>query len=76
MEQVRQVIAEASRWQREGVRFAVATVIRAWDPAPRGRAWMLVSADGEVVGSVSGGWIEAAVFEAARYVVESGPSPG
>ncbi|TRW46567.1 XdhC family protein [Georgenia yuyongxinii] len=53
--------------------FAVATVVRTWKSSPRGPgAAMAVNADGEAVGSVSGGCVEGAVYEVCREVLESG----
>ena len=51
----------------------VATVVRTWRSAPRpAGASMLVTADGEVVGSVSGGCVEGAVYEVASEVLAEG----
>lgn len=51
--------------------FALATVIRTWQSAPRpAGAAMAVHPAGEVVGSVSGGCVEAAVYEACREVLD------
>ncbi|WP_127125570.1 XdhC family protein [Georgenia sp. SYP-B2076] len=53
--------------------FAVATVVRTWKSSPRGPgASMAVNAMGEAVGSVSGGCVEGAVYEACQEVLESG----
>jgi xanthine dehydrogenase accessory factor len=60
-------------WRAAGVRFALATVVQTWKSAPRQPgAAMAVSESGEVLGSVSGGCVEAAVYELAREVIESG----
>src|SRR5688500_12554824 len=67
------VVAEVGRWYAEGRPFAMATVVSTWRSAPRpAGAAMLVSADGEVVGSVSGGWVEGAVYELAQEVLAGG----
>ena len=59
-------------WQRGGT-AGVATVVRTMRSAPRPPgAIMVVSPDGTVAGSVSGGCVEAAVYELASGVVESG----
>lgn len=61
------------RWRAEGTRFALATVVRTWRSAPRQPgAAMAVSVDGEVIGSISGGCVEADVYEAAGRVLDSG----
>lgn len=60
-------------WHHAGRPFALATVVRTWSSAPRAPgAVMAVSDDGEVVGSVSGGCVEGAVYELAQQVLASG----
>ncbi|MFI0968226.1 XdhC family protein [Streptomyces sp. NPDC021080] len=73
---MRHVIEEAAAWQRAGTRFAMATVVRTWGSAPHpAGASMLVAADGRMVGSVSGGCVEAAVCAAAEEVLAgAGPA--
>ncbi|MYU34138.1 XshC-Cox1 family protein [Streptomyces sp. SID8358] len=67
---MRHVIQQAAAWQRSGIRFAMATVTRTWGSAPHGPgASMLVSAQGRVAGSVSGGCVEAAVCAMAEEVL-------
>lgn len=57
-----------------GRRAAVATVIHVRGSAPRpAGASMAVLDDGSVVGSVSGGCVEGAVYEAALGVLAGGP---
>nr|WP_202423275.1 XdhC/CoxI family protein [Nocardiopsis alba] len=56
-----------------GETFAVATVIDTYKSAPRAAgASMLVRSSGEVVGSVSGGCVEGAVYEEALEVIRTG----
>ncbi|WP_432501105.1 XdhC family protein [Kineococcus arenarius] len=56
-----------------GEPFAVATVFRTDGSAPRAAgASLVVTAGGEVVGSVSGGCVEAAVHELCRHALEDG----
>jgi xanthine dehydrogenase accessory factor len=58
---------------RAGKTTGLATVVRTFDSAPRlPGASMLVTADGEAVGSVSGGCVEGAVYELATDVIASG----
>ncbi|MFD9127538.1 XdhC family protein [Kitasatospora sp. NPDC059571] len=67
-------IAESVRaWHQRGQVFAVATVVGVSGSAPRGPgAALAVSADGEAVGSVSGGCVEGAVYELCREAIASG----
>ncbi|MYU02726.1 XshC-Cox1 family protein [Streptomyces sp. SID8366] len=70
---MRDIAEGLSSWSASGKRFAVATVVRTWKSAPRQAGSSLaVSEDGEVIGSVSGGCVEGAVYELAREVLESG----
>jgi xanthine dehydrogenase accessory factor len=70
---MREVLPELMRWYRAGDRVGMATVIGTWRSAPRpAGASMLVGPDGSAVGSVSGGCVEAAVYELARSVVADG----
>ncbi|MFI9766305.1 XdhC family protein [Streptomyces sp. NPDC052415] len=60
-------------WYAAGSPFGLATVVATSRSAPRDPgAAMAVGPDDEVVGSVSGGCVEAAVFELAQEVVASG----
>ncbi len=53
--------------------FAVATVVRTWSSAPRTPgASLAVTADHRAIGSVSGGCVEAAVFDAGCEVLATG----
>lgn len=62
-----------ARWRAEGLDVAVATVINVDGSAPRDPgARMLVSGDGRLEGSVSGGCVESAVAQEARSVLENG----
>lgn len=56
-----------------GEPVALATVVSTFRSAPRDPgASMLVTAQGEVVGSVSGGCVEGALYETGREVLETG----
>jgi len=62
------------RTMAEGRPIGVATVASAHRSAPRPvGASMLVDVDGQVHGSVSGGCVEAAVFESLQQVLAGGP---
>ncbi|MFI7023979.1 XdhC family protein [Micromonospora sp. NPDC049900] len=70
---MRDIADGLTHWRTVGVAFAVATVVRTWRSAPRQPgATMAVNADGEVLGSVSGGCVEGAVFELCREAIETG----
>lgn len=60
-------------WHNSGQRFAVATVIATFSSAPRSTgAAMAVSETGEVLGSISGGCLEAAVVALAETALATG----
>lgn len=66
------VLDELHRRWSAGETVGVGTVVATFSSAPRAPgAAMLVGADGEVVGSVSGGCVEGAVYELARQVTET-----
>lgn len=70
---MRDVLDSVVKWYESGERFGLATVVNTFRSAPRQPgAAMAVSADGEVVGSVSGGCVEGAVYEAAQQVMQTG----
>jgi xanthine dehydrogenase accessory factor len=70
---VRDILDPISKWWEAGEPFGLATVVRTFSSAPREPgAAMAVSADGEAVGSVSGGCVEGAVYELAGEVRASG----
>ncbi|WP_285731052.1 XdhC family protein [Nocardiopsis sp. ATB16-24] len=70
---MRDIRAAVSDLYASGETFALATVIDTYKSAPRDAgASMLVSASGEVVGSVSGGCVEGAVYEEAMEVIRTG----
>ena len=67
---MRDVLGPLLAGWRQGRIAGLATVVRTYHSAPRqAGATMLVTADGEAVGSVSGGCVEAAVYELASEVV-------
>jgi xanthine dehydrogenase accessory factor len=70
---VRDILDSISKWWDAGEPFGLATVVRTFSSAPREPgAAMAVSADGEAVGSVSGGCVEGAVYELSGEVRGSG----
>lgn len=67
------VFDEVHRRCRDGEPVALATVVATWHSAPQPPgAAMGVAADGTVVGSVSGGCVEADLYERARRVLDTG----
>ncbi|WUF82061.1 XdhC family protein [Micromonospora zamorensis] len=67
------VFDEAHRRCHAGEPVALATVVATWHSAPQPPgATMLVAADGTVTGSVSGGCVEADLYERARRVLTTG----
>ncbi|MEU0195507.1 XdhC/CoxI family protein [Streptomyces afghaniensis] len=64
------------RWCREARPFALATVVdvRGSAPLPVGTS-VAVDTDGNAVGSISGGCVEAAVYELCRQVLKDGGVP-
>jgi xanthine dehydrogenase accessory factor len=70
---VREILPALERWYAARIPFGLATVVAVSRSAPRGPgAAMAVGPDDEVLGSVSGGCVEGAVFELAQEVVASG----
>jgi xanthine dehydrogenase accessory factor len=70
---VREILPELDRWQARGDRIALARVVATRRSAPRPiGSKLIVSATGELAGSVSGGCVESEVVEAAREVLGGG----
>lgn len=70
---MREVLDTAREWWASGQRFALGTVAATWRSAPRpAGATMAVGPDGTVVGSVSGGCVEGAVYDLAQETIASG----
>ena len=68
------ILEQAAAWRANGRGVAVATVIATWGSSPRPVGSQLaVDADGEMIGSVSGGCIEGAVVREAQEVIAGGP---
>ncbi|NKI45091.1 XdhC family protein [Streptomyces physcomitrii] len=67
------IAADLARWTAEKRAFAVATVVAVRGSAPRGPgAALAVDAAGTALGSVSGGCVEASVYELCREVLDTG----
>ncbi|MFH8933677.1 XdhC family protein [Streptomyces griseosporeus] len=70
---MREILPVLREWYAAGVPFGLATVVARSRSAPRDPgAALAVGPDDEVVGSVSGGCVEGAVFELAREVMAGG----
>jgi xanthine dehydrogenase accessory factor len=71
---VREILDTLERWTAEGLNVATATLVRTERSAPREPgAALAVSEKGDVVGSLTGGCIEPALYEEARAVLAGGP---
>jgi len=63
----------AERWMGEGRQVAIATVVETWGSAPRPTgSHLVIDADGNFEGSVSGGCVEGAVVTDAMDVISDG----
>ena len=68
-----EVLDQAAAWLDQGRRVALATVVATWGSSPRPVGSQLaLDAEGHMVGSVSGGCIEAAVAHEAKEVMAGG----
>ena len=70
---MKEVLPQVEAWRAAGQKAAVATVVKVEGSAPRPvGAAMAVSSGGDLAGSVSGGCVEAAVFEEAQETLRTG----
>lgn len=70
---MREVIDSIDTWLANGEAVALATVVQTWGSAPRREgAKMALTPAGHIAGSVSGGCVEGAVFEAGVEVLSTG----
>ena len=70
---MKDLLDDIDRWKKQGKEIAVARVVDLDGSGPRlPGAAMVVSGEGEVAGSVSGGCVEGAVVTEALQVLESG----
>ena len=67
------VLAKAQEWSEAGRRVAIATVVETWGSAPRPvGSHLVIDADGNFLGSVSGGCVEGEVVTEAMDVIGDG----
>jgi xanthine dehydrogenase accessory factor len=67
------IAEELNRWVEQGRDIAVATVVAVGGSAPRlPGAALAVDGEGAVIGSVSGGCVEGAVYELCQQALEDG----
>lgn len=70
---MKELFGQIDNWIEKKTPFAVATVIRTWGSSPRPvGSTMLISADMEMAGSVSGGCVETAVVREALPLMADG----
>lgn len=70
---INDILPAIERWLADGQKVAVATVVKVEGTAPRREgAKLVVAANGEMAGSVSGGCVEGAVLEEALRVLKTG----
>jgi xanthine dehydrogenase accessory factor len=73
---MKEILEDVERWRSKGTRFVGARVVGLDGSGPREvGASMAVSADGEAVGSVSGGCVESAVVTEAMAVLAGDAGP-
>jgi xanthine/CO dehydrogenase XdhC/CoxF family maturation factor len=67
------ILKSAEDWRRDGRGVALATVVETWGSAPRPvGSNLVIDAEGNFLGSVSGGCVEGAVVTEALDVIASG----
>lgn len=67
------VLDQAAQWLKDGRHVALATVIETWGSAPQPvGSQLVIDADGNFIGSVSGGCVEGAVVTEAIDIIASG----
>ena len=67
------ILDQAAQWLKDGRQVALATVIETWGSAPQPVGSQLaIDAEGNFIGSVSGGCVEGAVVTEAIDIIASG----
>ena len=68
----KKIFEEADNWLKKNIRVSLATVIQTWGSSPLGvGSRMIVSEDGNFLGSVSGGCVEAKVVEECISLIKN-----
>ena len=66
------ILQQTSDWLAEGRKLAIATVVETWGSAPQPvGSQLVIDAEGNFMGSVSGGCVEGAVVTEAIDVIQS-----
>lgn len=72
---MRDILSDLEKWRGEDRQIAIATVVETWGSSPRvAGANMAMTPDGNITGSVSGGCVEGAVYDAGVEVLNSDQS--
>ena len=72
---MKDVLPTLARWQADGRRAVIATVVERRGSAPRDPGASLALNDhGEIAGSVTGGCVEPAVIREAQEILDGGPA--
>ena len=67
------ILQQAADWLGQGRKIAIATVVETWGSAPQPiGSQLVIDAEGNFIGSVSGGCVEGAVVTEALDVIGSG----
>ena len=67
------ILQQAADWLGQGRRIAIATVVETWGSAPQPiGSQLVIDAEGNFIGSVSGGCVEGAVITEAIDVIGTG----
>jgi xanthine/CO dehydrogenase XdhC/CoxF family maturation factor len=67
------ILQQASDWLAQGRKVAIATVVETWGSAPQPiGSQLVIDAEGNFIGSVSGGCVEGAVVTEALDIIDSG----
>ncbi|MBE0410495.1 MAG: XdhC family protein [Anaerolineales bacterium] len=70
-----EIFDDIERWIAAGEKVALATVIETWGSSPRQvGAKMALTSSGKITGSVSGGCVEGAVYQAGVETLKTGQS--